>query len=147
MTADYTPREGSAGDRALQHLQLHGPTSHVDLADAIDVDSKNLANNIILCLKHGLIVKESSGKGVQYRVGDGTPWEPDAEPPPAAEPLLPKFGDKSVHLAPLATQPFACALFSDGRFVVERRGQTTVYDRDETRQLVAYLDRLAPEAA
>lgn len=42
---------------------------------------------------------------------------------------------------------FRCGLFSDGEFVLSANGQTLTLDRDQTRQLANFFDRIVTEPA
>jgi hypothetical protein len=41
---------------------------------------------------------------------------------------------------------FCCALFSDGRLVLETPGQSMTLSADQTRELVRYLERMGGES-
>ena len=68
----YLPREGSIGDRSLQHLRAHGRTRKRDLADAIDAEMTSMDASLSLCISHGLIAKvEVAGGETSYEIPDG----------------------------------------------------------------------------
>lgn len=76
--------------------------------------------------------------------------EPKPEVEPAPAPATPRAAD--LPAAPTCTdsqtRKFECALFSDGRLLLELRDKTTVVlPMEDTKILVAYLDRLSPEVA
>lgn len=105
----YRPRPGSAGDRALEQLGVaDGRMSQLDLADAIDVESRNLQSNVVMCIQAGLIKREVDDEGVPwYSLGDGVPLPPapepqPVEPPPVARPVEPTAAAVKV---PAAERP------------------------------------------
>lgn len=86
---------------------------------------------------------------------------PPAEPPAVAkpetapaEPALSRAAKTRRKKAPAGPQHpreglidvpmrgFCCALFSDGRLVLEKPGQSMTLNPEQTRELVAYLERL-----
>lgn len=85
------------------------------------------------------------------------PVPPAPEPPPSPEPArqTPPFSDMlnaelqrlaCVDRTPRTTAPLRLALWSDGALVIERDGNAVEYTPDETRLIVAYLERLVEPA-
>lgn len=137
----YQPRKDSIADRAWQYLNAHGETAGRPLADAIDAEADTLQQMLTVPLQHGYIVKRKFNGLNLYSVGtgDASPAEPDDEPP--VRRVVP-----AVNGAAPAAGRFRCGLFSDGELCIESDGQTLKLRRQETEQLVAFLDRLARES-
>lgn len=73
---------------------------------------------------------------------------PSDEPPDAPRPVIwPGTRPTAAKASGAAAAPvaFRCGLFDDGELVLQRGGEVFTLEREHTRQLVAYLDRLALE--
>lgn len=57
-TTAYVPRPGSIGQRAIEHLNVHGRKSIRDLADAIDADVAVMDASMSLCVRRGLVERD-----------------------------------------------------------------------------------------
>lgn len=131
MRKNYTPREGSAVARAIAYLGQNGLVTSSDLAAGIGVKVPDLAAHLKPGLKHGLLRKEFEAGDLIWGLGDGTPADPAADTggdPDAAE----------------QTEPFTCALFSDGELCLMHAGRDDaelVLTRDQTLELINYLFR------
>lgn len=143
----YRPRPGSAGDRALEQLGLvAGPMSQRDLADAVDVDPKNLQSNIVMCLRAGLIRREVIGGLPMYSVGDGVPSEvaeiePEkplvaADAPAPAEP-----GAQSRAAQAAERETFKFGVHRDGRLLIDLGVVFVTLSAAQTNALDRYLAR------
>lgn len=66
----------------------------------------------------------------------------ESEPEPAPSPSI-AVEKPEVASQPKA-QPFACAMFSDGRLLLEIDGATKVLSKVDTKVLLHYLDRMRP---
>jgi hypothetical protein len=67
----YTPRPGSTGDLALQHLRAHGPTSASVLAAELDHTENELHSLLAWPMSKGGIKRKVVGDEWVYDVGDG----------------------------------------------------------------------------
>jgi hypothetical protein len=81
--------------------------------------------------------------------------QPDPAPAQSTSPRCRKPGGKKAPAGPqharqgLIDGPmrgFCCALFSDGRLVLEKPGQSMTLEPDQTRELVRYLERMGGES-
>jgi hypothetical protein len=165
MTNTYTPQPGTIPAKVIQALSLLEPGTELTstvLLEAIGQPPgyEGFSTAMILAVDHGLVHKRVEGRrafwslpcGQAIRVEVPAPSEPAAAPakPSKARPApevatLPEVPTCTVSqtVDPVPTGSFACALFSDGRLVIEQGPRTTVLSEDETRALVGYLERMA----
>lgn len=163
----YTPRPGSKGQLAMDHLRDvpdRGWVDQTDLAFAIDCLDRNVQTNITMCLQHGLIERKVFDGHPRYRLGDGAPPEAEADETPAeiieaeaplriptfAKPLKAAPEPEPLLVggfAPVRTaeprRPFAAGLFSDGRLVIERGAEVFTLVKADTEALIAFLADVA----
>lgn len=99
----------------------------------------------------GIKAKSSERQAVQGPVAEAGNGTAPAPPPPATRelPPSPAMVEREGGEAPTSTEyaAFRCALWSDGRLVLELDDRPLVLSLEQTRQLCHYLDRLSPEAA
>lgn len=164
---DYTPQVGSLVDRLLRHLVQAGvgkDFTAAELEAATGVHNRSIQASLLSPIRRGFVTQtKRTGPPARFAWGitadgmaalcgepepaanggdaDNTDEDPavDAlEQDPAAPQLVPgRAADPPEQAA------FACALYSNGRFHIKTTGGDTVtLQRDETRQLLAYLDLL-----
>lgn len=173
----YEPRAGSAGGKALAAIRAHGqPVSEEALSVVLDLEKSEVQAFLAYPLKMGVLVRTKGGDNCTwYSEGGGVPVPHQADPPlepnrrpepPLAEiPVFTTLADAERSLAapgeswrwsaPASDTPqpvrgpdhFECAIFSDGRFVIELGDQVVRLNTDQTDKLVRYIDRLAAVAA
>lgn len=156
----YTPQPGTIPARALAYFQAQ-PEGHtlstVVLADELDVNPNGMKAILMHALLAGALKCEKRDGLNFYSLGDGKrlPRDEDDESlvtPQVVASMTRKAKRKaamglSKPVKPKAEpakddRPLSFALWSDGRFLIERGPQSVQFAPDETRQLLAYLDRL-----
>jgi hypothetical protein len=165
MTNTYTPQPGTIPAKVIQALSLLEPGTELTstvLLEAIGQPPgyEGFSTAMILAVDHGLVHKRVEGRRALWSLPGGraivaevlAPSEQAAQPAkpskvrPAPEVVtLPAAPTCTISQTadPAPTSNFACALFSDGRLVIEQGPRTTVLSEDETRALVGYLERMA----
>lgn len=166
---DYTPQVGSLVDRLLRHLVQAGvgkDFTAAELEAATGVHNGSVQAALWSPIRRGFVT-QTKRTGPPARNAWGITAEGMAalcgEPEPAANGADADNPDQEVESAgdvpeqdPAAPQlvpgwtadppedaAFACALYSDGRFHIETSGgDTFTLQRDDTRQLLAYLELL-----
>lgn len=167
----YQPREGSSCDKALKAIRAHGQRiSEEALSVLLDCDLNEVAALLNYPIKLGILKKVREDDVSWFDEGDGVPLV--AAPATAHVAALAAVkhvtrsrtsaqarqaeDDAPLVTAPRETPPiaakpdiehFACALYSDGRFVIEFGDQKLVLPEHHTIKLVNYVDRLAAEDA
>lgn len=144
IAAAQTPVSASAGTE-----DLRGTTSDAAAPTFGGDDGKPLVivGAVTNTPQGGIKAKTSERQAVQGPVAEPGNGTPPAPPPPATSPGVGPMGaGQAADAAPPGARPFSCALFSDGRLLLNLPDQTWVeLDVDETRVLCHYLDRLMPE--
>lgn len=125
---------------SLWRAPVHSATSEASsLADGIQTPDGAAA---IPPAKAGRQTPQN-GANRDASTGQSHGAEGSESPPGRGENVTPVLG-----AAPAFTPaPFRCALFNDGELRIEWRGQVIDLEREQTEQLVRFLDRLAPEVA
>lgn len=153
----YTPKPGSAADRAMSHLRTLEPRAELSsaaLAEAIGVGSNGLAASMEAAVGHGVVYRRTKGGhprsptfwSLHDHRGSAADTRADTRadtPPGTAAPA--RLGPGTATADPLKLR---FALWSDGTFEL-RRGDAlaALLPPDETRELVRYLERLAETAS
>jgi len=124
--SDYAPREGSLGERLLQHLQNHPGRifTPTELAEACDMSKGNISRQASPLVAAGLVESIGAGRATAYRLAE----------------------------AAVATEPggaLLIAAYSDGDVSVQggQRNEdgSTTYTRGQMQQLLQFVTR-APVA-
>ena len=163
----YSPAPGSTTERAVAHLRSLPPGTELStaaLAEAIDATPNNLSPCLQPAADHGWLAKRQKGghpkspsfwslapaaihahEAARSVLG----WKARADQTPingnlAGEAVAPSQAPQTIVAAKHTPLPLRFALWSDGALEL-RRGSALalLLTDDETRELVAYLDRLA----
>lgn len=151
----YRPLPGSIADRVIRHLQQQPPGTELAtavLADLVGQPSSAICPILKPARDHGVL----QARRLPHH-GNNLFWSLAQQPQEAASPT-PESHAAAPHRAParpaaqggvskdqatsLAGRGFCCALFSDGRLVLEVPGQSMSLSSDQTRELVRYLQRM-----
>jgi hypothetical protein len=159
--AAYEPKPGSVAFRALAHLQGQPPGTELStaaLAESVSVVPTNLANFLAPLVKHGHVACRQKGGFVRSPLFWSLPKLPrnDLTAKAAADLLTSAINRATRPLTTLhgllpAQKPdrvpaaaTRIALWSTGELEIHRAGEALVLlTADETRALVAYLERMA----
>lgn len=163
MSGTYIPQPGTIPARALAYFQAQPPghtLSSAVLADELDVNR----NGMKAVLAHALLggaLKCEKREGLNfYSLGDGQRLPRDIDDEELVTPSVVaamarkarRKVDRPARSAvvsadkPKEDRPLRVALWSDGRLLIERGQQQMELSPDETRQLVAYLERMVEAA-
>jgi hypothetical protein len=170
MTSAYTPQPGTVTARsvaAVHALPAGQIIANVELAEQLGQHPSVVNCGMEAPVRYGLIEKHMNGRLVSWSRGNGIPLaerveeEPDdapivqrvvpavQEPIPEAPPVTapqPRAKQARAITAEASTtpQPIRIALWSDGQLHIRRAGaDLIVLSKDETRELVRYLGRMA----
>lgn len=167
----YRPLPGSIADRVIRHLQQQPPGTELAtavLAELVGQPPSAICPILKPARDHGVLQARrlpNHGNNLFWSLGSADKAEDEAEggsvaappaPPAALEtaqpaPRLRKPSGKKTPAGPRSAGPglidgpmrgFCCALFSDGRLVLETPGQSMTLSADQTRELVRYLERM-----
>lgn len=167
----YEPLPGSIPDRIIRHLKQHPAGTELAtavLAELVGQPPSAICPILKPARDHGVLQARrlpNHGNNLFWSLGSADKVEDEAEegsaaaPPalPAAPetaqpaPHLRKPGGKKTPAGPQSAgqglidgpvRGFCCALFSDGRLVLETPGQSMTLSADQTRELVRYLERM-----
>lgn len=165
----YIPEPNSVAARVIAYLGSKPEgyaATNAELAHQLGVPPSSfrgcLTASINACLVASRMVGDSGrtawtlgAKAVRREqpAGDGAAWPPTgpapthpppAEPVPTAPPLPdPVTAEIKALLDAAAPEPFACALFNDGRLYIELGSETMTLQVEHTRELMRYLDQIA----
>ncbi len=129
MTKTYEPLIGTIPYACVQFMRRLPPGSQVksvELADCIGQSGMSLTPYLTLAIDTGLIVvhKTCGSRNVAYSLNE------------TAEAIGQRAEQEALRIA----------LWSDGQLIFERKGERMVFSVAETRQIVAYLERMAEES-
>ena len=144
MTTTYVPRPGSRAEAALAALQREGWLSAVDLAVGIDLERKNLDDNISLALREGLIRRVARDGVAGFELGSGTGESAPRAEAPAAKRIKPAVkrtaqpGNAIARANSVAIVDDGSVLMLDGERIIARLSAR------QAANIVAFITRHRP---
>ncbi|WP_062196475.1 hypothetical protein [Caldimonas taiwanensis] len=137
----YRPLPGSIADRVIRHLQQQPPGTELAtavLAELVGQPASALSPILKPARDHGVLqARRLPHQGNNLFWSLAQPPQHDA-PAAATGPAAPPQAEDACQ----SSRGFCCALFSDGRLVLEKPGQSMTLSADQTRELVRYLERM-----
>ena len=159
--SSYSPRGyAKAALDYIASLPRGSTVSSATLAEAIGVSpASQIISLLDYAVKHGAIRKlkdpDDQRRNV-WALGDGNPpaqgdAEPDTDPPRQRVVPPDQWARPIAEAAPATSRRIKpglrIGLFNDGELLIQRGDDVISFTPDETRQICAYLDRLAPDSA
>jgi hypothetical protein len=165
-TGEPTFRAGSSNDLAYRELQREGRVREADLAKVLDVDAGELADKLVFAITQGYIRREFADDDWWYSVGGREakqPLAPSEELAALPEELVEQLSEDGREqvaaarrelLPPVRSAPpmpkirpssrdFACAVYNDGRLVLEIEGQAVILSPEESLMVFEHQSRFA----
>lgn len=156
---------GTIVARVWDWLQTHEhkPYAWIAVADALDIHctAAEMAMYLVSAIDAGDIRLKNINQVMHIMLQDPPTRLSSAAPAtPAPEPILAATSaeaikprkrtarsqpDEGATAPQVADRPFVCAVFSDGRMLIEKGNTRIELTLAETKQLVHYMDRMAPE--
>ena len=158
-TPPYEPRGvPKAVIEYLRTLPAGTAVPSAELAELVGVSPAGEIHSLLdYAVRKGALVKRRDPADMRrqlWLLGDGTPpdGQADAEPdtdPPRQTVVPPSQWARGATLQHYPPKPaparLRIGLFDDGELVIERGRERVTFTATETRQICAYLDRLAPK--
>ncbi len=159
----YQPEPSSVAARVIAYLEKQLPgyiASNAELSHELGAPASSFAGCLTASVNAGLVSKafaDDTGRSIGWALGRRAPPSPQQEtedpaPPPAPANTVPPTDPvveeiRSIldgqELAAPASDPFACALFNDGRLYLELGSESMTLQVEHTRALLSYLERVA----
>lgn len=156
---------GTIVARVWDWLQTHEhkPYAWIAIADALDIQcsAPEMAMYLVSAIDLGVIRVKNIDQVMHIvlqeppmRLPSTAPAAPTPQPVQAAtsaDAVKPRKraarlqADESAIEPAVVLRPFVCAVFSDGRMLIEKGDTRIELTLAETKQLVHYMDRMAPE--
>lgn len=153
---------GTIVARVWDWLQTHEhkPYPWIAVADALDIQcsAPEMAMYLVSAIDLGVIRVKTIDQVMHIVLQDPPTRLPSTAPAPqpiqaakSAEAVKPRKrvarvqADETAIEPAAALRPFVCAVFSDGRMLIEKGDTRIELTLAETKQLVHYMDRMAPE--
>lgn len=158
----YQPEPSSVAARVIAYLAKQMPgyiASNAELSHELGAPASSFAGCLTASVNAGLVSKafaDDTGRSIGWVLWRRAPPVPQQEAPaqpptpadtvpPPPDPVVEEIRsilDGKEQAAP-AGEPFACALFNDGRLYLELGSESMTLQVEHTRALFAYLERVA----